>query len=557
MHWCRSGICDNSGACLANSTKLLYVMMLMKRLLLLLLTGTLIISCRKEPTTWESDWSLPLVSDTLDLRDLVNDSTIGVNGTGYYQLNLERTLFDLDINEVVEIPDTTIEEVFTISFISFTAAPGFSYVNSTEEHTIDLPDVELKEVTLKQGFIDIIVENPIATTTIFNVSLPGAKKDGIPFSGTYSAPPGTQSNPGVATTTIDLSGYNIDMTGLSGYGSNILTSQITVMTDPSGPSVTITNQDETKVKAKFRDVNIFYARGYFGNKVYEETDTLDLEALDIYNSGALDLGNTDLEFEFENAIKVSGQGKLLSVENVNTVGDVVTLTGAEVGNTFSIDPATGIWNGLTPTYRTLSFNTGNSNIENYLENLGKSHRIAYQIQLNPWGNNTGSYNEWYPNSRLRVKLKANMPLSIGMNDLVLKDTFDIDIDQSENNVRLLSGELLLEASNAFPYSADIQLLFLDESGTVLHTVNSSQELGSSQYGVYDSQHDLMVNESSIRFVLDDLVSEDLGITKKIVVRSLFRSPNSATDLNEQQLIPEGAFLAVRLRSKFKTENAIK
>jgi len=126
VHWCRSGIRDNSGARLANATNLLYVMMLMKRLLLLLLTGTLIISCRKEPTVWESDWSLPLVSDTLDLRDLVNDSTIGVNGSGYYQLNLERTLFDLDINEVVEIPDTTIEEVFTISFLSFTAAPGFS-----------------------------------------------------------------------------------------------------------------------------------------------------------------------------------------------------------------------------------------------------------------------------------------------------------------------------------------------------------------------------------------------------------------------------------------------
>ena len=125
----------------------------MRTLLLISLIIFTLISCKKKPTMWESDWSLPIINDTLSLNNFVNDSTLGENVSGYYDLNLDRTLFNLGINDLLDsIPDTTITENLTISFLNLTMPPGFSYVNSSEEHNLNIPDVELKKIILRKGF---------------------------------------------------------------------------------------------------------------------------------------------------------------------------------------------------------------------------------------------------------------------------------------------------------------------------------------------------------------------------------------------------------------------
>jgi hypothetical protein len=113
----------------------------MKKITFLLLSAVILLACKKEPITWESDWTLPLINDTLSLENWVNDSTLGVNGGGFYELNLNRVLFDLKLNELIEIPDTTIEENFTFAVNSFIASPGFTFLSSTEEHNLNLDDV--------------------------------------------------------------------------------------------------------------------------------------------------------------------------------------------------------------------------------------------------------------------------------------------------------------------------------------------------------------------------------------------------------------------------------
>ena len=54
------------------------------------------------------------------------------------------------------------------------------------------------------------------------------------------------------------------------------------------------------------------------------------------------------------------------------------------------------------------------------------------FQINPGGNVSGGYDELFPNSRLKVNLKATMPLSIGVNDLIIKDTFDLKLFSKTN-----------------------------------------------------------------------------------------------------------------------------
>ena len=348
--------------------------------------------------------------------------------------------------------------------------------------------------------------------------------------------------------------YTIDLTGQSGTDYNTFVSDVDVIADPDGVSTNFGNEHTVVIKATFSDVKVSYARGYFGSRLISDIVDVDLSALDIYESGAIDLSTLSLSFDIENGVKVGAEGILNSVSNKNALGNIVSLTGGGIGNAFNIDPATGTWNTLTPSLNSLNFTSANSNIENYLENLGATHTVDYSIKLNPWGNTSGSWDEIYPQSALNVKLRAQMPLAIGLNNLILKDTFEVDLVQDPEKTRILSGELILNTSNAFPFSADVSIMLLDANGNLLHTVNGSEKIQAAQYGSFDVNHNLNVAESEVHFVLSKDVVSGLNDVKFVLVKSHFNSMDPMTMVNEQMIIPVGAFVSVKLKTKFKSEN---
>jgi len=525
----------------------------MKNAILILLIATLIASCKKEATVWETDWSAPIVNDTLTMTDLVNDTTL-IESSGFYELDLTRTLFNLDINSVAEIPDTTIHaELDNGTWANFPVNAGTSIFQTpdVQERDLVLEDIQLTKIIMRKGQIQMRFENPLPTKVFFYLKMPGFKKDGIEFDNVYEIPAGTVANPGIMNQSIDLSQFHIDLTGLSGYDFNKFVTEIDVIAESS---VNFGDEHIVVVDATFKDIELDYARGYFGSKVISEVVDVDLEALDIYESGSIDLSTLSLSFDIENGIKVGAQGILNSVSNENALGTTVSLTGGSIGNAFNIDPATGNWNTLTPSLNSLQFTSSNSNIENYLENLGTKHTIDYSLQINPWGNTSGGWDEIFPQSQLKVKLHAQMPLAIGLDNLILRDTFEVDLNQDPEKTRIVSGELVLDASNAFPFSADVTLVMLDANGNLLHTINGTELVEASQFGDYVAAYDFNVANSQVRFILSDEVVAGINDVTHIIVKSKFNSLNPSTMISEQMIIPVDAFLSVKLKTKFKSEN---
>lgn len=524
----------------------------MKYYFLLILLSVTFVSCKKEATVWQSDWNAPLVNDTLSLANLVNDSTLSTNG-GYYAVDLTRTLFNLSINDIVTIPDTTIQRNYTTPF-NLTIAPNSPFAGSVETYYLELEEIQLKLITLQEGFIDVRVENPIETKAYFTVKLPGVTKNGVVFQHTLSAPAASGSGPGIKTQTLDLSGYTLDLKGIDGGGYNELLADFSALTDPNGISTQITTSDVTRVKATIRDMRINYAQGYFGNQELTENTTIDIAELDVYESGLVDISNLSLNFEVENGVKVGAIATILAVSNENVNGNVVNLTGSNLGVPLTVNPATGNWGSLASSFTTVAFNASNSNIEGYLENMGTKHTVGYSFQINPWGNVSGGWDQIFPNSRIRVNLHAQMPLAIGMDNLVVRDTFDIDLNQNPEKTRIISGDLILNAKNGFPFRAEVTLYLLDANGALLHTVAGSEPIESAQYGTIDAATGVMVQASQVIFSLSDNVIADVNNVKKVVVKSRFNSPNPTTGSSQVMLVPENAFIGVKLKSMFKTEN---
>lgn len=527
----------------------------MRNLVLLGIVVFLAFSCKKEPTVWSTEWNAPLINDTLFINDLVNDSTIQEDPGGFYHLGLNRTLYSFNINDSIDIRDTTIIETFTLSIPSITIAPGFSFVNSTEEHELALDDFQLRKIILKKGTIGLVVKNPVETKAIFNVELPGVEKDGVPFFHTFEAPAATPNGPGITSQTIDLSGYEIDLRGVTGTSFNKLQSNITVITDPLGPSVTMTSSDVTTVEATFSDVKINYAQGYFEFLVSDTLSTY-VPELDLYHSGVLDLPNTSISFKIENGLKVGAEGLLTYLKGKNGTGSQVALSNAQIGSSFNIDPATGSWNTLIPSEKILSFNSMNSNVVSFLENMPSIFDLGYKVELNPWGNISGGWDEIFPNSRLKLNLMVDMPLMVGMNNLALRDTFDLKIDQDFNKTHVESGKFILNLDNAFPISANVDLIMLDGNDNVLHTVSGSTLAQSGQFGQYNAVLDLFHAESTVEFLLNEQGINELNEMERVIVHVRMNTLDPASGNSQQMMIPVGAYLGVKLRAEFKTKNII-
>jgi hypothetical protein len=523
----------------------------MRNLSIFLLFSFVLFGCKKEKTSWLTDWQAPAGYDTLTFNSLVNDSTLS-NSNNLLSVDLTRTLFNIGLSDIVAIPDTTIKQNFNPALNLNNIPPGYTFVNQIETHEIELNPIQLREIRVASGKIKVKVYNPISTKALFTVQLPGVTKNGQVFQQSYSVEGGTPQNPGAQEEFLDLGGYSINLAGPQGVAYNKIQSKLTIQTDPNGGEISISTSNNFRFEATFSEIKMDYARGYFGNQIIEENSNFEIPFLNKIISGNIELPETSLQIQIENGLKVAMRGRILGASNTNTQNQTVNLSGQALNSDFILSPATGNSATLNPSQQIISFNGNNSNIKNYLENLGHTHNLQYRFQLNPWGNTGGGFDEIFANSKLKLTLKAQLPLSLNSNGLTLKDTFNLDLSQNTERTHVQSGNLVLNYSNAFPFSADLTLYLADENGIVLHTVIPTASLLSSVLGVANN-NGIMVKKGQLSIPLNKEVISDIGKIKKVIVEARFDSPNETSSQNIQQQVSLGAFLAVKIKAQFQTK----
>jgi len=528
----------------------------MKRILYILALGLVgsLASCKREKAEWDTDWQLPLVEDSLTLEQLVGDSILTVS-SGFYELSLDRTVFSLKLSDVVEIPDTTVRHSYAISLSSFSVSPGFSVVNNdAQEHEISMGDVQLKAIKVKAGGIKLLVESPIPTKTIFTVQLPGVTKNGQTLTQSFEVPAGTLSNPSAVSDYVDLTGYSIDLRGEDAQSYNKLRSVLQVKSDPDGPTVTVTNQDSLRFSFTMDDITLSYVRGYFGSQTYSDTITQNIEALNSILSGNIDLDAATLGLTVENGLKVNGKIMLTTLKNTNYEGNTVSLTHPQIGSWINVNSATGTGSSLQPSTTSLIFDGTNSNLEQYLENHGGENRVGFQMKINPWGNVSGGWDEIYDEHPLNVKLNGDLPLNIGLENLILQDTFDFSLNQNFDATHVESGIIWLKATNAFPMQGDVELFFLNSSGTIIAQLSADNAIASSVYGTLVNS--ILQKDSYVQIPCSESDVVQLNSASKVILKVRLNTPDANTNVSTKVSIPEGAFMKFKLGAKIAVKHKV-
>lgn len=512
----------------------------------------ILLSCKKEDTSWNSAYKLILVNDTLDIQNLFKDSIFTDDGTGNTKLVLDKQLIDYNVFSLINLRDTTIVQKNAIGVNSLSVSAGYTFISNSEEQELQMGDIKLTRVSFSSGKILLSVTNPYETKVFYQISLPYVRKNGVPLQRSLELEKGTRQNPTKKSVEIDVSGYDLNLTGLNNNSYNKIPTALSATSDPTGPGIVATNYDTTTFTAQFKDIKMSYARGYFGNEIRNVSFN---KELGFFNkvSGIVAIDQYNFDLEVTNTAKVEGQVVIQNILNKNiSTNTQVNLQNPIIGTPILLQSATGNTQQLNPTKKIFHFDISNSNLSNFIANLGSQFLGNISLQLNPNGNTNSGWDEIFQNSGVQIRLKADMPIRIGLSDFIFRDTLDFKLDNQTNKTHLKKGKFILKVSNAYPIDLLASMILLDKNGNQIGQLSSSDRIKSSTEG-NENFKGINFSKSEITMELPENLAAKLSQVENVVF--IFKANTFSNSIATPKMtnIPYNAFISVKLFGDFDTQ----
>lgn len=497
------------------------------KLLSLLFAVAVFSACKKDSDRpqWDVDVLVPLVKSTLDIGNLINDTLLQADSNGVLHLVYEKNLYDLNLDSLVDIPDTTINTLVQYP-VSVTVPAGFPVYSATTQLALGISGPQIRYAILRRGTLKLKAVNYLPTRLEYIFNIPGTTLDNVPFldSGYVDAAlPGDSSTYEI---NFDLSGYKVDMTGTFGTTFNTISYFLKVVTDTLGSSVSNTaNAPVVNLYETFSDAFPEYVKGYLGqDTISEGPSTTSIDVFNKIQSGILNLADAKLTCTIENGIGADGRLIIGDITGVNSrTGDSVSLASSQLINrSININRATETGLPISPpltTQNVIMLNSSNSNIVDFIENLPDALSYSVKLYTNPLGNISGSTDFVYADYLVTTQMRFEMPLSFSSSALTFVDTVDFVSKPEETFADFRSGTLKLIAENGFPFQTKLTLTLLDENQTSINTLTTTGNIASGVVGANGR-----VNQK-VKSVVDIPVSETqmaaLKKTKKLIIRASF------------------------------------
>lgn len=437
----------------------------------------LALGCRKESDrpTWDVDVLVPLVRTSFTIRDLVADSLVTTDPQGAVTLLYRSDLFKLELDTLLLAPDTSFTYRYALPVTDSLNFPaGFNFFSQNDVQRFDLDEVALRKLVLREGRLELRMDNRVNSLVIGTLDLPGAIFPNGGTSMTTSVGAGTPANPTYSTAVRDLAGTSFDLRGPQFNDVNTLETSIGAMLEPppQGQGAWVTADDSLVLSANYLGLVPQYARGYFGQRTVEAgPDTNDLTLFDALVAGTLDLDVATLRLTVENGFGMDLQVRMRQLSAINTrTGNTVDLTHAIFQGPININRAIDLGSGFIASQYSNTIDVGNSNIDLFLENLPDQVGYELDLELNPLGDISSGNDFLYFESELKAGLELEVPLRLIANELTLQTISTPDLPGSAEGHALRSGELKLFATNGFPMSARFELDLIDANGEVIANI---------------------------------------------------------------------------------------
>ena len=410
---------------------------------------------------WESNWVAPLAHGRLTLSDLTADNGYA-DSEGIYHLYFEKLIAGFGTNDLTQIPDTNISQKFVVPIVGgpFQIPGNTAIITQNQNYNVETNGTGLRMVKVKSGQMIVHVKSYVnaylhPSFTLYNVSEVYGNNTEIDF----ALAPGSSNAPTEGYYTVDMSNKYVVLSGTSGFDYNKLSTHLEIKTEQNTTADmnTIYGQDSVRFELLMTDLIIDYAKGYFGNDVYNFDETFNLAVDANMPTGSLALDQASLDFRVTHKMGFDGKLKIENVSGTNSsTGNSVLLSGGNLYDPFFITRS--IDNGGTASVSNydILLNEGNSSIATFMGNLPNTISFQGNLELNPFGNVSDGNDFFYENQLTEAKLIVDVPLRIAASDLTLRDTLSVEVTTDVARV----SSLRLDIQNAFPMEWKLKLYTL-------------------------------------------------------------------------------------------------
>lgn len=482
-----------------------------------------VIACKREsPTSWNTEVYAPLAKGRITLSDIVPDSLLQADQNSLWHLLISENLTNFNLDSVVKIPDTVITKKFTVPIVGgpFTLPNGTSIINQHDNNLLNVNDAQLRLVKMKSGRLEYSIKSYINGYLTCTYDIPGVTLGGVGTTIQTTTEPKQGNQPYIYSGELDLSGYEMNLTGQSGFMSNRIYTHLSITTSANAPTpAQVYGQDSVVVELKFVNPVVEYAKGYFGEHLYALNQTVDFTNGFNMPSGILNIDQATMGLNITNSVGMDAQISFQTISGTNIQNNSSTnLSHSPLFQTINITRAHDNNGSVQSTSNNFSLNNNNSNIDEFIENLPDILSIQANININPLGNVTDGNDFIYTTNTLKAILNMDVPLRVGMQNITFADTLSITSDLNIN----ADGQLMLYVKNTFPFSAACDVSLIDENN---HTSNILLQNGFIDYAFETSTPGITTPvESVIAIPVTVDALNNVNAQHRIVVRIKLNTP---------------------------------
>lgn len=441
-------------------------------------------ACKLDPN-WDVDALAPIAETTLTPANLIPEGDMVPDTSGKLHYVFDKVVYSVPLDSLFDIPDSTYTYGF-VAPISFTVQPGFPATIFDGYISPNINTATLTELVVLSGGIEIKATSFAPQPTVLNFTLPKATKNGQPFSASRNLEAAASGSSVSFTEYIDLSGYTINLTGDDGLQGNRLKMSISATIDPQGQAFAISaGQPLVNCDIKLADIKPYYAKGVVNTQeIKVDADTVRLKVLEMVKSGTVNVEDINLTLTLTNGLGVDLQALIYQMAGTSPIGGQVSLVHPSINNAININRAqSNLYQepAFTPSVKTIQFTNVNSNLKAFIENLPTAIAIDAKFIVNPYGNISGGNDFVYYNGETSLALKVEAPVAFALNNLVLVDTFDLNLNVKDNQP-VKAATLKAHVDNGFPLGALLQVYYSTADDLLVDSLFFDQEIAPAVTG---------------------------------------------------------------------------
>ncbi|WP_417590144.1 hypothetical protein [Owenweeksia hongkongensis] len=364
--------------------------------------------------------------------------------------------------------------------------PDQILANDTADTEIETGSAQLTSVNVKSGSIYLNATSTIEDQISLDYSVPGATKNGVPFAIIENVPPAPAGATSSKNSTVDISGYNIDLTGRPSY-TNIYNTFHTILLgkiDSTGNLISLSLQDSVLIETGISALTADEGYGYLGKDTSLAEDVNEVSLFGNLQNSSIDLEEVKLKLEFVNRI---GAPIDIQIDRLSS-SNATTPQGINQGN--STDLA---WNGLgtvsTIPAATLSalslpiassleieLDKNNSNLDELVEANPNFFSTSVTSYLNG-PTNAPDYNQFiFSEYGIDTYLNLEIPMHFSATDIHISDSMAFDYFSLDKDGQLQQGILKLISKNHFPLGGSVEIYLVNDLGVRLGILSTSDRI---------------------------------------------------------------------------------